>query len=203
MPRDDDVTGLLVAWGQGDRAADSRLMAVVYADLRRVARRRLGAERVDHSLAPTALVHEAYLRLVDFRRVRWQNRAHFFAIAARVMRQILVDHARAHVAAKRGGATWRVPLGDHVGATMPPDVHLLDLDAALEKLAAIDARLGDLVVLRFFGGLTVEEAAEVLGLSPATIKRDWTRARAYLFRELRPAVPRARSRRVAGKVNAG
>jgi RNA polymerase sigma-70 factor, ECF subfamily len=185
---DDDVTGLLVRWGQGDRTADSRLMAVVYEDLRRVARRRLGAERADHSLAPTALVHEAYIRLVDFRRVRWQNRVHFFAIAARVMRQVLVDHARAHVAAKRGGARWKVPLGDHVGVTMPREVHLLDLDAALVKLAAIDARLGDLVVLRFFGGLTVEESAEVLGLSSATVKRDWTRARACLFRELRSTV---------------
>jgi RNA polymerase sigma factor (TIGR02999 family) len=132
------------------------------------------------------------MRLVDFRRVHWQNRAHFFAIAARVMRQILVDHARAHAAAKRGGAGWKVLLGDHAGATMPRDVHLLDLDAALGKLAAIDARLGNLVELRFFGGLTVEEAAEVLELSPATVKRDWTRARACLFRELRSAV-RARA----------
>jgi RNA polymerase sigma factor (TIGR02999 family) len=189
MGRDDDVTGLLVAWGQGDRTSDSRLMAVVYEDLRRVARRRLGAERADHSLAPTALVHEAYLRLVDFRRVRWQNRAHFYAIAARVMRRILVDHARAHGAAKRGGAGWKVPLEEHVGVTMPRDVHLLDLDAALGKLTAIDRRLGDLVELRYFGGLTVEEAAEVLGRSPATVKRDWTRARAYLFRELGSAGP--------------
>jgi RNA polymerase sigma factor (TIGR02999 family) len=189
MSRDgDDVTGMLVAWGQGDQAADSRLIAVVYEDLRRVARRRLRAERADHSLAPTALVHEAYLRLVDLRRVRWQNRAQFFAIAARVMRQILVDHARAHAAAKRGGPGWKVPLADAVGATAPPEVDLLDLDAALGKLAAIDARLGELVVLRFFGGLTVEEAADPLGLSPATVKRDWTRARAWLFRELRPAV---------------
>jgi RNA polymerase sigma factor (TIGR02999 family) len=176
---------MLVAWGQGDRAADSRLIAVVYEDLRRVARRRLRAERADHSLAPTALVHEAYLRLVDLRRVHWQNRAQFFAIAARVMRQILVDHARAHAAAKRGGPGWKLPLGDAVGATAPPDVDLLDLDAALGKLATINPRLGDLVVLRFFGGLTVEEAADALGLSPATVKRDWTRARAWLFRELR------------------
>jgi len=183
----DDVTAMLVAWGQGDRAADSRLIAVVYEDLRRVARRRLRAERAEHSLAPTALVHEAYLRLVDQRRVRFENRAHFFAIAARVMRQVLVDHARAHGAAKRGGPGWKVPLADEVGATLPPDVDLLDLDAALGKLATIEPRLGDLVVLRFFGGLTVEEAADALGLSPATVKRDWTRARAWLFRELRPA----------------
>ena len=185
-----DVTGMLVAWGQGDQAADSRLIAVVYEDLRRVARRRLRGERADHSLAPTALVHEAYLRLVDLRRVRWQNRAQFFAIAARVMRQILVDHARAHAAAKRGGPGWKVPLADAVGATAPPEVDLLDLDAALGKLAAIDARLGELVVLRFFGGLTVEEAADALGLSPATVKRDWTRARAWLFRELQAAAAR-------------
>ncbi len=188
MPHEDDVTGWLVAWGQGDRASDSRLMAVVYEDLRRVARRRLRAERADHSLAPTALVHEAYLRLIDLRRVRWQNRAHFFAIAARLMRQILVDHARAHDAAKRGGPGWRVPLEDNLGATAPRDVGLLDLDAALDKLARINSRLCDLVVLRFFGGLTVEEAAESLGLSPATVKRDWSRARAWLFRDLRRVV---------------
>ena len=180
----DDVTGMLVAWGQGDRAADSRLIAVVYHDLRRIARRRLRAERAEHSLAPTALVHEAYLRLVDLRRVRWHNRAQFYAIAARLMRRILVDHARAHGAAKRGGPGWKAPLADAVGATAPREVDLLDLDAALRKLVTIEPRLGDLVVLRFFGGLTVEEAAEALGLSPATVKRDWTRAQAWLFREL-------------------
>jgi len=163
-------------------------MAAVYDDLRRVARRRLRTERADHSLVPTALVHEAYVRLVDLRRMRWQNRAQFFAIAARLMRQILVDHARAHAAAKRGGVAWRVPLSDQVGTTMPRDVDLLDLDAALERLATLDPRLGDLVVLRFFGGLTVEEAADVLARSPATVKRDWTRARAWLFRELRPLI---------------
>jgi RNA polymerase sigma factor (TIGR02999 family) len=162
-------------------------MATVYEDLRRVARRRLRSERADHSLAPTALVHEAYVRLVDLRRVRWQNRAQFFAIAARLMRRILVDHARGHAAAKRGVA-WKVPLSDHVGTTMPRDVDLLDLDGALERLATLDPRLGDLVVLRFFGGLTVEEAADVLARSPATVKRDWTRARAWLFRELRPLI---------------
>jgi RNA polymerase sigma factor (TIGR02999 family) len=183
-----DVTALLVARGQGDREADSRLMAIVYDDLRRVARRRLRTERADHSLALTALVHEAYVRLVDLRRMRWQNRAQFFAIAARLMRQIQVDHARAHAAAKRGGVAWKVPLSDHVGTTMARDVDLLDLDAALERLAPLDPRLGDLVVLRFFGGLTVEETADVLARSPATVKRDWTRARAWLFRELRPLI---------------
>jgi RNA polymerase sigma-70 factor (ECF subfamily) len=185
---DIDVTALLVAWGRGDREADSRLMATVYDDLRRVARRRLRAERADHSLAPTALVHEAYVRLVDLRRMRWRNRTQFFAIAARLMRQILVDHARAHAAAKRGGTAWRVPLSDRAGTTLPRDVDLLDLDAALERLATVAPHLGELVVLRFFGGLTVEESAVALARSPATVKRDWTRARALLFRELRPLI---------------
>lgn len=184
MPVDHDVTRLLAAWGKGNRDVDSRLIAAVYSDLRRVARRRLRAERDDHSLAPTALVHEAYLRLVGLRRVRWQNRAQFFAIAARLMRRILVDHARGHAAAKRGGPGWKVPLADHLRATLPPDVDVLDLDAALRKLETVDTRLVDLVVLRFFGGLTVEEAAEALAMSPATVKRDWSRARAWLFREL-------------------
>jgi RNA polymerase sigma factor (TIGR02999 family) len=181
----EDVTALLLAWGRGDPAANSQLMAVVYDDLRRVARRRLRGERSDHSLAPTALVHEAYVRLVDLRRVQWQNRAQFFAIAARLMRQILVDHARAHAAVKRGGAGWRVPLADNIGAAMPREVDLLDLDGALERLATVDRRLSELVVLRFFGGLTVEETAKVLSLSVATVKRDWARAKAWLFRDLR------------------
>jgi RNA polymerase sigma factor (TIGR02999 family) len=162
-------------------------MTAVYDDLRRAARRRLRTERADHSLVPTALVHEAFVRLVDMRRVQWQNRAQFFAIAARVMRQVLVDEARAHRAAKRGGGNWRIPLREDAAATVPCDVSLLDLHAALDKLAAANASLADLVVLRFFGGLTVEEAADVLERSPATVKRDWQRARAWLFRELQPS----------------
>lgn len=145
-----DVTGWLIAWGRGDTDAGSRLMSAVYEDLRRVARRRLRTERADHSLPPTALVHEAYLRLVEMRRVQWQNRAQFFAIAARLMRHILVDYARAVGATKRGGAQWRVPLTDARASTGPRDVSLLDLDAALQKLSEADPRLGDLVVLRFF-----------------------------------------------------
>jgi RNA polymerase sigma factor (TIGR02999 family) len=180
------VTGLLAAWSRGDNGAADRLIQALYDDLRRVARRRLRAERPDHSLAPTALVHETYLRLVDLRDLHWHNRAHFFAVAARVMRQVLVDHARAHLAAKRGGAGLKVAVSDTAGATQPRDVDLLDLDGALQRLAAIDARLSDLVVLRFFGGLTVEETAEALAVSAATVKRDWTRARAWLFRELQP-----------------
>lgn len=183
-----DVTGMLLAWGEGDRAVESRLIAVVYQDLRRVARRRLRAERADHSLSPTALVHEVYLRLVDLRRVRWQNRAQFFAIAARLARQILVDHARARAAAKRGGPGGRVPLEDDVGATAPREVDLLDLDAALRTLTTLAPRLGELVVFRFFGGMSIEEAAEALGVSSATAKRDWLRARAWLLRELRGLV---------------
>jgi RNA polymerase sigma factor (TIGR02999 family) len=180
----DDVTGWLVAWGKGDPAANSRLMEAVYVALRRVARRRLGAERGDHSLTPTALVHEAYVRLVDLRRVRWQNRIQFFAIAARVMRRVLVDHARGHAALKRGGARCRVSLSDQVAVTPARDMDLLDLDAALDKLGTINPRLIDLVVMRFFGGLTIEETAEAVQSSPATVKRDWIRARAWLFREL-------------------
>jgi RNA polymerase sigma factor (TIGR02999 family) len=185
MPRADDLTALLRAWAQGDRTAANSLMAAVYEDLRRVARRRLRAERADHSLVPTDLVHEAYLRLVDLRRIRWENRAQFFAIAARVMRQILVDQARAHAAAKRGGNRWTIPLGEHLGTATSREVDLVDLDAALDRLDTIDPRLGHLVMLRFFGGLTVGEAAEILDVSEATVKRDWARARAWLFRELR------------------
>jgi RNA polymerase sigma factor (TIGR02999 family) len=180
----DDVTAWLVAWGKGDSAADSRLMEAVYKDLRRVARRRLRAERGDHSLTPTALVHEAYVRLVDLRHVRWQNRVQFFAIAARVMRRVLVDHARGHAALKRGGARYRVPLSDLAEVTPARELDLLDLDAALDKLGTINPRLIDLVVMRFFGGLTIEETAEAVQSSPATVKRDWIRARAWLFREL-------------------
>ena len=185
MPPGEDLTALLRAWAQGDRTAANSLIAAVYEDLRRVARRRLRAERADHSLVPTALVHEAYLRLVDLRRIRWENRAQFFAIAARLMRQILVDHARAHGAAKRGGNRWTMPLREQVGMAASREVDLLDLDAALERLATIDPRLSQLVVLRFFGGLTIDDAAQVLDVSVATAKRDWVRARAWLFRELR------------------
>ena len=178
-----DVTALLLAWGDGDAAARDELFGAVYDELRRRARRRLGQERSDVSLAPTALVHEAYLRLIDQRRVRWQNRAHFFAIAGRVMRRILVDHARARMAQKRG-AEVTVPLeGIHIGIAAR-DVNLVALDAALEKLAKTDQRQSDLVELRFFAGLTVEEAAVALDVAPITVKRDWALARAWLFREL-------------------
>jgi RNA polymerase sigma factor (TIGR02999 family) len=179
-----DVTGLLIAWSDGEAAANSRLMEAVYPELRRLARGYLRRERPDHSLAATALVHEAYLKLVDQRRVRWQNRAHFFAIAAHLMRRLLVDHARAHGAMKRG-AGRRVPLLDIDAGVEPADIDILALDAALDRLATMDQRQSRLVELRFFGGLTGKEIATVLGVSPITVKRDWALARAWLFRELR------------------
>ena len=184
MAQAQDVTGLLVAWSGGEAAASGRLLDAVYAELRRLARGYLRRERPDHSLPPTALVHEAYLKLVDQRRVRWQNRAHFFAIAAHVMRRLLVDHARAHGAVKRGAGVT-VPLQDIDAGADPLDIDVLALDAALDRLAAIDQRQSRLVELRFFGGLTGEEIATVLGVAPITVKRDWALARAWLFRELR------------------
>lgn len=183
-----DVTALLLAWSEGNESARSRLIDVVYDELRRVARRQLRGERNDHSLAPTALVHEIYLKLVDQRRVRWENRAHFFSIAARLMRRVLVDHARTRAAAKRGRDVT-VALEAVDAQTAPLDVDVIALDAALDKLAAIDARQSRLVELRFFAGLTVEETAAVLEVAPITVKRDWTHARAWLFRELQPPIP--------------
>jgi RNA polymerase sigma factor (TIGR02999 family) len=179
-----DVTRLLLAWSDGEPSAGEALIEAVYGDLRRMARGYLRRERSDHLLPPTALVHEAYVKLVDQRRVRWQNRAQFFAIAARVMRRILVDHARARASVKRGGGI-HVTLSHADARFDPPDTDLLALDVALEKLAAIDPRQSELVELRFFGGLTVDEAATVLGIAPITVKRDWALARTWLYRELR------------------
>jgi RNA polymerase sigma factor (TIGR02999 family) len=182
-----NVTGLLVAWGNGEQGAHGALMDAVYGELRQLARAYLRRERGDHTLPPTALVHEAYLKLVDQKRVRWQNRAHFFAIAARQMRRILVDHARAHRAGKRGGGAT-IPLTDIDIAIDPSDVDVLELESALEKLTTLDPRQSRLVELRFFGGLTVEETAAVLHVAPITVKRDWALARAWLYRELRGTV---------------
>ena len=184
MAETPDVTALLLQWSEGDEAARGRLIETVYDELKRVARRHLGRERSDHSLAPTALVHEAYLRLIDQRRVRWQNRAHFFGVAAQLMRRILVDHARARGALKRG-VSATVTLDDVIVATPALEIDIVALDAALEKLAALDARQSRLVELRFFAGLTVEETADVLHVAPITVKRDWALARAWLFRQLR------------------
>jgi len=181
------VTGLLVAWGAGDRAALDALLPAVYEELRRLARLAMRRESAGHTLQPTALVGEAYLRLVDQRQVRWQNRAQFFGVAARLMRRILVDHARARRAAKRGGADRQhVTLADvDVGAAPGvPALDVLALHDALARLGAMDPELERLVECRYFGGLTVEETAEALGVSPATVKRQWAVARAWLRRAL-------------------
>jgi RNA polymerase sigma factor (TIGR02999 family) len=184
-----DVTRLLQAWSQGNRGALDELMPVVYAELHRLARINLRGERSDHTLQATALVSEAYVRLVGQTRVHWESRAHFFGTAAQLMRRILVDYARRRQSLKRGGIATRVELDDAIGAAEERSIDVLALDQALERLAALDARQSQLVVLRYFGGLTIEEVAEVLAISPATAKREWATARLWLHRELsdRPA----------------
>jgi RNA polymerase sigma factor (TIGR02999 family) len=176
------VTRLLHAWGEGDAAARDRLLPVVYQELRRRAAQRLRRERRGHTLQATDLVHETFLRLCA-QDAAWQNRDQFFGMASRLMRRILVDHARRRFAAKRGGG-GRVTLALPAAITNPPEPDLLDLDAALDELAALDERLARLVELRYFGGLTIEETADVLGVSPATVKRSWMVARAWLKKEL-------------------
>ena len=184
-PSSHDVTALLHAWTAGDAAARDQLMAVVYQELRRRATGQLRRERRGHTLQPTALVHEAYMRLVDQRRMVWQNRGQFYGVACQMMRRILVDHARAHHMAKRSGQWARVTLDEAVRATSPLNVDVLDLDGALTRLAAFDQRKSQLAELRFFGGLSLEEAGETLGISLATAERDWQAARAWLLKELR------------------
>ena len=180
------VTALLHAWTAGDLGARDRLMSVVYRDLHKRAAAYLRRERVGHTLQPTALVHEAYLRLVDQRRVVWQNRGQFFGVAAQLMRRILVDRARARKMAKRSGQWARVTVDDAARAIPPANVDVLDLDAALARLATFDARKCQLAELRFFGGLSLAEAGEALGISLPTAERDWQAARAWLSKELRP-----------------
>jgi RNA polymerase sigma factor (TIGR02999 family) len=179
-----DVTELLHAWSQGDREALDRLMPLVYGELKRMAHRYLGRERGGHALQTTALVHEAYLKLVDQSRAQWQNRAQFFGVAAQLMRRILVDHARARDAAKRGAGAAPLSLDQTPTLAAEPEQDIVGLDQALTRLSELDPRQGRIVELRFFGGLSVEEAAEVLSLSPATIKREWAMAKAWLYREL-------------------
>ena len=178
------VTSLLRAWGQGDLRARETLMPLVYRELRRQATVYLRRERADHTLQPTALVHEAYLRLVGQERVVWQSRAHFYGIAAQMMRRILVDHARGHRRGKRFGVAVRVPLDDRIGAAEPPDVDLLLLDQALDELTAIDLRQGRIVELRYFGGLSEDEVADVLAISRSTVTREWQIAKGWLFRRV-------------------
>ena len=184
-----DVTRLLVAWGEGNRAAESELIEILYVELKRLAKAYLRREHANQSLAATALVHEAYLKLVDQRHVHWRNRSHFFGIAAQAMRRILVDRARASLAAKRGGEAIQVPFVESQSVQESPDVDVLELDTALSRLESLEPRWSRLIELRFFAGLSVDETAAALELSPATIKRDWSLARAWLFRELRASGP--------------
>jgi RNA polymerase sigma factor (TIGR02999 family) len=183
--RSDDVTGLLARMREGDPDAERRLIAVVYPELRMIAGRCLRRERPDHTLQPTALVHEAYIKFVDQRRATWQNRAQFFAVAATVMRRILLDHARARDAEKRGGSRTRVELDDARLAARERDVDLLELDQALGRLAERDPAAARLVELKFFAGLTTEELAETLGTSPSTVEREWAAARGWLYRAMK------------------
>ena len=178
-----DVSGLLRAWSDGDPDALQALTPMVYAELRRLARYYVNRERNGHSLQTTALVNEAYIRLVDYKRMRWQNRAHFFAVSAQVMRRILVDRARRHNL-KRGRGVQLVPLDDTAVVSGDRPIDLVALDDALSALAAVDARKVQVVELRFFGGLTVEETALVLKISPVTVRREWSAAKIWLFKEL-------------------
>lgn len=187
MDRDTDLTALLVKWSAGDREALEALLPLVYEELRRIASRQLRAERPEHTLAPTALVHELYLRLVDQRRANWENRAQFFGVAAQLMRRILVDHARARRAGKRGGLATLMSL-DGVEAAGDDGAAIADviaIDEALDRLALQDPDQARIVELRFFAGLNVEEVAHLVGRSARTVKREWRLARAWLFRELR------------------
>ncbi len=181
------ISKLLAEWGQGDEKARDELIPVVYDELRRLARRRLRQERPDHTLQSAALVNEAYLRLARQNVPQWQNRAHFFGVAAQLMRHILVDHARNRLAAKRGAGAPRLSLEPELAPApaREPGIDLVALDDALGKLAALDAQQVRLIELRFFGGLSIEETAVVLGVSPATVKREWVTARAWLRRELK------------------
>ena len=183
MSREGDVSILLRAWSDGDQNALDKLAPIVYDELRRLARYYLHRERPGHSLQATALVNEAYLRLVDYKRMRWGNRAHFFAVSAQLMRRILVDHARRHNL-KRGGGAQRVELEDIAVVGGGRAENLVALDDALQSLARMDARKARVVELRFFGGLSVEETAEVLQISQVTVMRDWSSARAWLYREM-------------------
>jgi RNA polymerase sigma-70 factor (ECF subfamily) len=179
-----DITGLLVSWREGNRAALDALLPLIQRELTQIARRHLGRERQNHTMQPSSLVQEAFLRLLPSPDVEWQNRAHFFAIASKVMRHVLVDHARQRSRAKRGGAAAHIPMD--VAAVLSPDQveEVVAIDLALQRLAAVDERKSQVLEMRFFGGLSVEETAEALGVAPNTVTRDWNFARAWLRREL-------------------
>lgn len=182
----DDITDLLLRWNAGDRRALEQLTPLVYSHLKGTARALLAGEKAGHTLSATALVHETYLRLVDQRRVNWENRAHFFGAAANIMRRVLVDHAKRKMAGKRGGSAERIAIDDVPAASVFLE-EVISLDAALEQLAAVDARKAAVVEMKFFGGMTTPEIARALGMSGATVERDWTMARAWLIRALSPA----------------
>ena len=187
-PSPHEVTDLLLAWGQGDESALERLIPLVQAELHRLAHHYMGQERPGHLLQTTALVNEAYLRLVDASRVQWQNRAHFFAVSAQLMRRVLVDAARTRHYQKRGGGAQQVSLDEAMIVSRERGAELIALDEALDTLAASDGRASRVVELRFFGGLSIDETAEALKISPETVKRDWSFAKAWLLRELNKSV---------------
>lgn len=178
------VTELLVAWGRGDRSALDELVPIVHRELRRLARLQLRGERINHTLQTTALVNEAFVRLVDLHRIQWQDRTHFLSLSARLMRRILVDHARSRNYQKRGGGAMNVTLDEMLVGSVERGADLVSLDDALESLARVDPRKCQVVELRFFGGLTVEETAEALNVSPETVLRDWRLAKVWLLREV-------------------
>lgn len=185
MRASEGITQLLIDWENGDQAAHEKLMPLVYSELRRLASNYLRRERAGHTLQPTALVNEAYLKLIDQRNAKWQNRAHFFGISAQLMRRILVDHARQHQAVKRGGSEQqRVSITSVEKFAKEPEVDLLALNEALDELTRMDPQQSQIVELKFFGGLSIEEIAEVLGIGHATVERDWKMARAWLRRQL-------------------
>jgi RNA polymerase sigma factor (TIGR02999 family) len=183
------VTELLVRWREGDRQALDVLMPMVYDELRRLAHYYLQQERIDHTLQSTALVHEAYMRLAGQNPPQWQNRAHFFGIAAHLMRQILVEYARGHAAAKRGAGVPHLTLDEAIALPAQAELDVVALDKALTELSEMDEQQGRIVELRFFSGLTIQDTSEVLGVSPATVKRDWITARAWLYRAMSGEAP--------------
>ena len=184
QPGSQNVTKLLVQWSQGDQGALESLVPLVYEELRRLARHYLKQEKQNHTLSSTALVHEAYLKLVSQKDVTWQNRAHFFGVASQMMRRILVDYARRRGYAKRGGGAMTLALDEAVSTPQRREIDLVALDDALDSLAKLDQRQSRMVELRFFGGLSIEETSQVLGVSAPTVKREWASARAWLFREI-------------------
>ena len=188
-PTPSEVTRLLKEWGKGDTSARDQLIAIVYSELRAIAARYLRRERQDHTLQPTALVNEAYLRLIDQKQVEWQNRAHFLGVAAKMMRRILVDHARTHNRVKRGSGAQRVSLDEAVTIAEDRAADLVELDRALDALAAFDERKSRVVEMRYFGGLSVEETAEVLNISLITVARDWKLAKAWLYTRIEDGGP--------------